>query len=256
MLAAARLARATPRSSARSRRRVVARLKGADLRRAPLHAAVRLLRAGGRHENAHQVLVGATTSPPRTARHRAHGARVRRGRQGRVRGRRASPPVVPVDPRASSPPRCRRTSASRCSTRTSRSSPTCGAAHAGRVRAAAPRDLRALLPALLALPEPADLQGGVELVRRGDDFRDRMVELNQDITWMPEHIKDGQFGKWLANARDWSISRNRYWGTPDPGVGVGRPDVPAGRRLRLAGRAGARLRRGGRPTCTARSSTS
>ena len=47
-------------------------------------------------------------------------------------------------------------------------------------------------------------------------FRDRMVELNQQITWVPEHVQDGSFGKWLANARDWSISRNRFWGSPIP----------------------------------------
>jgi isoleucyl-tRNA synthetase len=47
-------------------------------------------------------------------------------------------------------------------------------------------------------------------------FRDRMGELNQQINWVPEHVKDGSFGKWLANARDWSISRNRFWGSPIP----------------------------------------
>ena len=42
-------------------------------------------------------------------------------------------------------------------------------------------------------------------------FRDRMVELNEQITWAPEHIKEGSFGKWISNARDWAISRNRFW---------------------------------------------
>ena len=57
-------------------------------------------------------------------------------------------------------------------------------------------------------------------------FKDRMVELNQGITWAPEHVKDGQFGKWLENARDWSISRNRFWGSPIPVWRSDNPEYP------------------------------
>ena len=63
-------------------------------------------------------------------------------------------------------------------------------------------------------------------------FKDRMLELNEQIDWTPDHIKNGQFGKWLDNARDWSITRNRFWGSPVP---VWRSDDPQYPRIDVYG---------------------
>ena len=113
--------------------------------------------------------------------------------------------------------------------------------------------LRPQLPALLALRHSRSSTGPCRRwFVQVTAFKDRMVELNQQITWVPEHVRDGSFGKWLANARDWSISRNRFWGSPIPVWKSDDPALPARSTSTAASTSSSATSACGRPTCTAR----
>ena len=223
-------------------------MQGLRARRPPLPAAVRLLR---RHAERVPGARRRLRVDRGGHRHRPHGTGLRRGRPDRVqRGR--HPDDLP-DGRARALHRAghRLDRSARVRRQRRRDPPP-----QDRWRRRAPR---------LATTTRTRTAGGAQqpLVYRAVSswfvevtaFRDRMVELNEQIRWVPEHVKDGSFGKWIANARDWSISRNRFWGSPIPVWVSDSPEYPRTDVYGSLAELEARLRRRGHRPPPARRST-
>ena len=103
----------------------------------------------------------------------------------------------------------------------------------GPLRAApAPRDVRPLGPHCWRCRNPLIYRAVSSWFVSVTAIKETMLATNEEITWVPDNVKHGQFGRWLENARDWSITRNRFWGSPVP---VWRSDDPEYPRLDVYG---------------------
>ena len=196
-----------------------------------------------------------TSSPPRTAPASCTWPRLRRRRQGDGRCRRHRRRHARSTRRAASTPRCRTTRASTSSTPIRRSSAisrtAVGSGGSQRRRAVAARDLRALVPALLAVPKPVDLPGGFVVVRQGDRVP-RPHGGAQPTDHLVPRARQGRPVRQVAVECAGLVDLPKpLLGQPNSGVDVRRSGLPSRRRVRQPRRARARLRGAARQSASA-----